>query len=473
MTILDDSMPMPRSGRRRSESDIAARKSLNRATMGALIALLALVPLPFGAVHAFSWGFFALYTGAALTLYMLRMSTLDIGLSAPLANMRVSIALFALYCGYLVLQMAPLGWINTGLTSFVANGMSIESATISVATNQTALMLMRHLTYGALFLLVIQVTQNPARREVFLNAILTIIAIYCLQALVSLQTGDTVLGVTKRAYIGSATGPFVNRNSFATFLAMGAMIALVQAGRNLIHQTERHPHDGLVPGAISNSVLYGVAYLVLVGVVFATNSRMGAFCTLAGSAVVIAIIIGRVVRSLTAVIVLLAAIFGSFILALVLFGEQLFNRLVEVESSTIVRSDLYEQVMQLIAMRPWLGFGGGAFEQAFQIVHQFPVSPDLRWDRAHNSFLSLWSEMGLIAGSLPVLVFVWIGIRLMRALRQEGPEWPIQAVGLAVLVVAGLHSLVDFSLEIQANAVFFVALIAMALGTTFRNETTR
>lgn len=473
MTLLDDTLPIPRSRPRQSQSNLAARKSLNRATLGTLLVLLALVPLPFGAVHAFSWGFFALYTGVALSLYMWRMATLEIALSAPLANMRVSIVLSALYCGYLALQMAPLGWIAPGLTEFVANGMGIESVTISVASNQTALMLMRHLTYGALFLLVVQITQNPARREFFLNALLAIIAVYCMQALVSLQTGDTVLGVTKRAYMGSATGTFVNRNSFATFLAMGAMIALVQAGRNLVRQAERHPHDGPAPGAISNAVLYGVAYLVLVGVVFATNSRMGVFCTLAGSAVVIAIIVGRVARSLTGVIVLLAAVLVSFVIALVLFGEQLFTRIVEVESSTVVRSDLYEQVLQLIALRPWQGFGGGAFEQAFQIVHQLPVSPDLRWDRAHNSYLSLWSEMGLIAGSLPILVFVWIGIRLTRALRQERPEWPIQAVGLAVLVVAGLHSLVDFSLEIQANAMFFVALIAMALGTTFQNQTTR
>ncbi|MFN4211796.1 MAG: hypothetical protein ACK4G5_14600, partial [Devosia sp.] len=248
MTILDDAMPMQRSRPRQSERAIAARKSLNRLTMGALVVLLALVPLPFGAVHAFSWGFFALYAGLALTLYSWRMSTLDIGLSAPLANMRPSIVLFALYCAYLALQMVPLGWVVPGLTNFAANGMEIESATISVANNQTALMLMRHLTYGAVFLLVVQVTQNPARREFFLNAILAIVAIYCIQALISLQTGDTVLGVTKRAYIGSATGPFVNRNSFATFLAMGAMIALVQAGRSLVRQAERHPHDGLVPG---------------------------------------------------------------------------------------------------------------------------------------------------------------------------------------------------------------------------------
>ena len=47
---------------------------------------------------------------------------------------------------------------------------------------------------------------------------LLLVIIACgVYALISLQSGDTILGLPKWAYLGSATGTFVNRNSFATW----------------------------------------------------------------------------------------------------------------------------------------------------------------------------------------------------------------------------------------------------------------
>jgi O-antigen ligase len=465
---LTESIP-----RRESDWAVARRKDLNGVTMAALLLLLALVPLPFGAVYPFTWGATAVFLGLATILYMVRLSRIGISLRVSLTEMGAAATPFALYCLYLVLQVLPIGLLLPGLTSFEANGMSFSSPTLSVASDQTVLMLVRHLTYGLLFFLVVQVTQNPDRRQFFIKAMLAIIALYCAEAVVSLQAGDTLLGLTKHHYLGSATGPFVNRNSFATFLAIGAVIALAQVGNHIVRQTTRHQHDGIVQGVIGNIVLYGALYLVLFAVVFATNSRMGVFCAVSGSAVVIAVVFGRLARFKMAVIPLLVAILAASVVGLVLFGEALFNRTIDIEASTDQRIELYRQIWQLITMRPLTGFGGGSFEQAYQIVHQLPVSADVAWNRAHNSYLSLWSEMGLIVGSLPVIALLLVGVRLIGALRHDTPAWAIQATGLAVLVIAGIHSLVDFSLEIQANAMFFVALVAAAVGSTYGRATSR
>jgi O-antigen ligase len=452
--------------RRESDWAVARRKSVNSYTMGALLLLLALVPLPFGSVYAFSWGASAFFVGLATMLYMARLSAIGIGLRVTLAEIGLPVALFAIYCGYLLLQILPIGLIAPGLTSFIANGMTFNSVTLSVAADQTTLMFSRHMTYGLLFFLVVQVTQNPDRRQFFLRAILAIVTVYCAVAVISLQSGDTILGITKRFYLGSATGTFVNRNSFATFLAMGAVIALAQVGRNVVRQATRHEHDGIVPGVIGNMVLYGALYLVLFAVVFATNSRMGVFCAVIGSGVVLAIVFSRIAASLRAALIMGTAIILGSLAGLLLFGEALFNRVIYVEASTGDRLELYRQILELIAMRPITGFGGGSFELAYQIVHQWPVSPDYVWNRAHNSYLSLWVDMGLIVGSLPVLALILVGVRLIRALRDDTPAWHIQATGLAVLIIGATHSLVDFSLENQANAIFFTALVATALGST-------
>jgi O-antigen ligase len=453
-----------------SSGTIQGRKQLNSVMVWALVIMLGLAPLPFGAVHPFSWGFFACSVGIAASIYMIRLWSVGAVLRVPLSSIGVPAALFFILCGILVLQIMPLGAVFPALTAFTSGGMAFAADTLSINPGQTLLMLMRQVTYGLFFFLVVQVSQNRDRRELLLNAMLCITVVYAIEALLSLQMGDTVLGVPKRSYLGSATGPFVNRNSLATFLAMGAVVALIQLGRNIVRQVARHRDDGMVAGLRSSITLYGVAYLLLIGVVFATNSRMGSFCALVGSLVVVAVVLSRVFHAKRAVLALVAGIIISVFVAIFFFGEPLFNRLVFAERSAEGRFELYSQTLELIGMRPWLGFGGGTFEQAFQFVSRPPVSTDVLWDRAHNTYLALWSELGLLGGSLPMLLCVFAGIRLLTALRGPGEDWPFQAAALAVLILCSVHSLADFSLEIQANTLFFVAFLALGLGTTYRND---
>lgn len=450
-----------------SERAVGRRKRLNSVTMWTLLVFMALAPLPFGSVYPFSWGLSALVVGLAATAYTVQLSRIGIAPRVTLSEMGPQLVLFGAFCSYLVVQILPIGLVFPGLTAFTVNGITFQSPSLSVTSDQTLLMLIRHLTYGLLFFLVVQITQSPGRRQFFLKAILVVIALYCAYALISLQTGDTILGIAKRSYLGSATGTFINRNSFATFLAIGSVVALAQIGGNIVRQSMRHVHDGTAPGVVGNIVVYGVIYIVLFAVVFATQSRMGTFCAIAGSAIIIAIVLGRISRSVLALTAIVVAVVVASLAAFLFFGESLFERTIDVEASAAQRFEVYRQTIGLILMRPLTGFGGGSFEQIFQFVHKFPVSSELVWNRAHNSYLSLWSEMGLVFGSLPVIALALIGVRLIRALREDSPGWAVQATGLAILVIVAVHSLVDFSLEIQANAIFFVALIATAVGSTY------
>jgi O-antigen ligase len=435
----------------------------------ALIVLLALVPLPFGSVYGFSWGVSALFTGLASMTYAANLIRNEQELRVPLRDMRVQAILFAVFCAYLVVQIVPFGAAFGPMVFATGNGQSVTSNTLSISADATLLMLLRQLTYGAFFFMIVQVCYNDARRRLLMNAVLIIIAAYAAYAVVSLQMGDTVLGIVKRSYQGSATGTFVNRNSFATFLALGTVIALAQVGRRLIDQFERHAHDGRVAGAAGGIVLYGLLYILLLAVVIATQSKMGLFATLAGSAVVAGAVLVRSVLSPRALLSLLLIGIGGLATGLFLFGESLFDRVIDIAESGETRADLYAQVIELIRLRPLTGFGGGTFELAFPLVHQLPVTMELTWERAHDTYLSLWSELGLIAGSLPIVLFGYTAIRLVLALRSNTGSWMSQTVALAALVLAGVHSLADFSLELQANTFFFLALIAAGLTTAQRS----
>lgn len=435
------------------------RTRRNTLLFWALFVLLALAPLPFGSARAIVWGVWAAYIAIIGLLYFFALARHGEPLRATPGG--VLTTLFAILCAYLVVQLLPLGeWTIVSSDSVV-----ISAGQISIAPPLTLLMLVRQLSYGLFFLLVMQVMVNDARRAMALKLLLFTVVAYGLHALASLQLGDTILGLEKWAYQGSATGTFVNRNSFATFIGFGAILAVTQGCSVLVRQAERNPHDGRIQNFSSSLVLYGLSFAFLLVVLVATQSRMGLFATLAGSSVVVAITLASL-RS--ARLFLLLAPAGLLMLAgaLYLIGGGLLERIEDVRLAAVGRGDIYRQILDLIAMRPWLGFGGGSFELAFPLVHQLPLTADLTFTRGHNTYLTLWSELGLVAGSLPILAIGYVGFRLLRGLIRGAGSWTAQTAALGAITLGAIHSLVDFSLEIQANVILFLAVLAAGVAST-------
>jgi O-antigen ligase len=110
-----------------------------------------------------------------------------------------------------------------------------------------------------------------------------------------------------------------------------------------------------------------------------------------------------------------------------------------------------------------LGWGGGSFELAFPLYHRLPLLTDGVWDHAHSSYLGLWVELGFLAGSIPILVIAGLGGAALRAFLRSRENWAIGLAACGAVVVAAVHSTVDFNLETQANTYLLVAILALAL----------
>ncbi len=433
-----------------------------------LIALLALSPLPFGSNRPFFWGVNACLVGIAGAWYILRLSQVGERFRYPASRLWIFIVLFGVMLLWLVIQALPIAAIlNEWMPSLglAAPGSSAPlGSSISVAPGATLLMLMQMATYGLLFFLVLQISVNAQRRMLIFNAIVVVITVYAAYGLAALyQFNDTILGIPKWAYPGMATGPFVNRNTFATFLAFGSVISLAMATGMFIAGTSR-PKDS--PSRRRRPIdpiplLYFISFIITTAALFATQSRMGTLACAVGCLVVLGLNLTRASRVLQ-FLVALPLLAGTTAAVVYVYGQGLVERLGSSEESFDVRLDLYRQVMEMIAARPFVGFGGGSFELAYPLFHHQPVSPTLLWDKAHNTYLALWSELGVIAGSIPMLLILLAASRIRPI--QGGP---VAVAGLGVLVVAALHSLVDFSLEIQAVAATFVAVMALAVAGSF------
>lgn len=432
-------------------------RPLSNSVLGWLVLIfLSLVPLPLGSNRPLFWAVNAGLVSILGLVFGIAWLASGEGLRVRMRELGLVPWAFGALCVYLLVQLLPLP----------------GQPFLSVAPGATLLMLLRTLTYGVFFFIVLQLSRNPERARNLLNVALVVLTAHAILALAMLRSGDTLLGYDKVAYLGSATGTFINRNSFATFLAFGCVLAFAKLLADLQHAlSERDPYEFDRPWLQVS--LAAFAFAALSGTIVATQSRMGVAAALIGLLVVAA-------RSVPAArIARLAALVVAFVvlalvgLVVVLNGGGLLERLLYTDQSWAERLELYRQVVDLIGIRPFTGFGGGSFQLAFQQVHQPPVGIDRVWDKAHNSYLTLLSELGLIAGLLIPLMLMTIGWMLARAPGGTATERLPVTVALAVLAVGASHSLVDFSLEIQAVTLWFVALLACGLAQALFLSTSR
>lgn len=314
--------------------------------------------------------------------------------------------------------------------------------------------------------MMVQVSANSQRAERVLLAVFLATAAYAILGFL-LNFGSVELPeiFVSSKYEGNATGTFVNRNSYATYLGFGILTGMAVITRRM--RALRSKFDGVELGILEYADVKMVAYASLVALMLvtliSTNSRMGVAAFL--TAAFIFLLVLAIKRSKVEMWKVGA---GAAFLGLIagtgfyLYGATLLERLGSVENDADVRMALYVQVWDMILAKPLTGFGGDSFELAFQRFHTLPVSPDLVWDKAHNTYLTNWAEYGLVIGSIPMVIALLIFAKLLRTAFSRQRGFVVPLLGACVILQAALHSLVDFSLEIQANMFLFLAILALA-----------
>ena len=149
---------------------------------------------------------------------------------------------------------------------------------------------------------------------------------------------------------------------------------------------------------------------------------------------------------------------------LIFGGEELIDRTVGTLSSDNVTTDrtkFWQGTKEIIRAHPLLGAGLGAFGVAY--TRHDLSSGAARLDQAHNDYLQLFADAGIVGGLLG-LVFVAALFRMAFA-RMASRDAFRRGVALGALsgcFAALVHSLFDFSLHLTANALLFLLLAALA-----------
>ncbi|MGB6751793.1 MAG: O-antigen ligase family protein, partial [Xanthobacteraceae bacterium] len=141
------------------------------------------------------------------------------------------------------------------------------------------------------------------------------------------------------------------------------------------------------------------------------------------------------------------------------FGDVVVGRITQLGLHDSGRLAVYTIVTRSILDAPLFGYGYGTFTEVFPMFRDQSVSTFGEWDRAHDTYLEVFQGLGLLFGSMLIASIVLLVMRCVKGAltRQENETIPCVAAGAAFLV--GAHSLVDFSLQIQAIGVTFMALL--------------
>jgi O-antigen ligase len=126
---------------------------------------------------------------------------------------------------------------------------------------------------------------------------------------------------------------------------------------------------------------------------------------------------------------------------------------------------LSRAALHMIGDAPLQGLGLGTYQIAYPAYTQ-TIMPFIM-DKAHNDYVELAAGWGLPAAILWWLALAWLTGLCVRGVlvRKRNRTYPMLAVGAVILV--GVHSIFDFSLQIPAIAVTFVAILGLGVAQSF------
>jgi O-antigen ligase len=441
-----------------------------------LLVVVALAPLPFGSngsestwILTLACGLVLLSLAASLALDPARLPSLR----AP--RLTVGLVCFGLFALSILVQLVP------GLPALLPHPLWAEGAAVLGTSSRATISLDPELTlqaiakssaYAAAGASAFLLAHDNARRRRILFAAALAGGLYAAYGLIEWASGDCCVAWQKKtAYLGDVTGPFINRNSFATYLGLIALLALGAILRQL-GELQRIAAPSAVRRLLVRLDLLmrrqWPMILVLVAAVLAllfTHSRAGITSGILGAAVLVFVashggVLGearRRWRTLAAFMVVILVLLG-------LFGGEVIGRVTQEGVEEADRTQSWSIIVTGIEASPWFGHGFGTFPESFPLYRDDRLASRRYWDKAQDTYLELAIDTGIPATAILLLGFCALALQCWHGLSRRRRERRIfPAIGLAALTLVAAHSVYDFSMQIPAIAAVFFVLMGVGL----------
>ncbi|HEX4331486.1 MAG TPA: O-antigen ligase family protein [Usitatibacter sp.] len=458
---------------------MATRRGIGRAIdKGIFWAFLAVVvasPVPLGSNRAWAWSLLECGIFALVAAWLLAWTAGGARMPQPLVRAWPVFAALALWIADTAITVVPLPreWVATlspvaaamhGLAD--AAGGPQASFTLSLEPHASRIALIKSLAYSGAFFLTLAVVSNRSRFLVFAKVLVFAATLHALYALGMHASGttQTYLG-TVLVHRAAAMGFYANQNHFAGMLEMSIAVAigLASYGGRGTGGSLRRAIVELARQVFTARMILRLALCVLVVALAATHSRMGNTAFLISLLVGIAIAVGpsREFRKGIAILVVSVVLLDLLVAGSLVGTEKLAQRL---EATTVQdvedRGAVARLSLGIVRDYPLFGSGAGTFYVAFPRYRTDAIANF--FDHAHNDYVQFAAESGLVGlGLLAAVVLASLRSAYLAQLVRRDPAMKSASLacimGVAALLV---HSWADFNLQIPANAVLFMVLLA-------------
>lgn len=438
---------------------------LERLAFLGLATIVAISPLPLGSARPLFWALL----GAASALLLLL--TLVVSIKAPLPRDLLPPAL--LFSATLAFIMVQTGtWTPASLHSEIwkiaaaAMGHPLTES-ISLDRHTSLVDLIKPLSYAAIFYVSYCLARSRANAAATTNLLVIAGGAYAAYGLVVYGFGNkTILWLDKWAYPLDLTSTFVNRNNFATYMGICILVTTIQivrAFRNVIdfRGSWRDQVQTRVEFFSARAWIIVCLFLQMTAL-FLTHSRAGVLSTLIGGAALLVALAASSYRLRSSWKSWMTAPIVIVILAFLISGAGLVSRLTEANVAGDSRVAIFRATLQAIGDHPLTGTGLGSFQSIFPYYRPLAANAGLV-NAAHDDYLETILDLGIPAASALFAAVAWLFGLCVHGIFRRRRDGIYPCLGIAASILVGCHSIVDFSLQVPAVAIAYVAILAVGV----------
>jgi putative inorganic carbon (HCO3(-)) transporter len=441
------------------------------------LGLIVWAPWPIGSNRPWAWAILEVGIFLAAGLWVLGWMLGHTRYPGVIRHAKPALAVFGLWLAYLTLHWVPLPGALVALLSPQSAEIQRLAAqytpsgdawmTLSLVPQASFAFWLKSVAYMIAFALTIVLANTRERAQMIAYAIVLgglLQAVY--GGLMHLSGTDLEMLGAKFTHSSQASGAFVNRNHLAGCLemALAVGIGLMMAGlQERGQRTWRQFWRDMAVLLLSGKAPLRIFLIVMVISLVMTRSRMGntAFFSSLLVAGGIMLLFRRYATRSTIILVTSLIVVDIFIVGAWFGVEKTVQRIQQTTTGEVEeRVEPSKYALDMVRDYPVFGAGPGTFYTTFSRYR----GPDVNafFDFAHNDYVQLLVEAGavgiVLVGSLPLMA-LWCAILALARRRDQLARGFAFSVIMGVTAI-GIHSTVDFNLQVPANAFVFVILLA-------------
>ncbi len=263
-------------------------------------------------------------------------------------------------------------------------------------------------------------------------------------------------------HFSAARAWFVNRNHYASFLSLSLLGSLPFFFKHFFFV--KVSAKNIRPKLCYSMMLALVGFLIIMLAIILSESRSGFLASFLG--LFFSLVIARKRFNKTKSLVFSSVVVSLIVLVfLITTGDHLLSRFTGQTAILGERLVQWQLTWELIQQQWFFGYGANSYADVFQLFRQDHALRPLLYNQAHNDYLHIFLELGLV-GLLLYLTFLFVLLKtLIKVVRVHKDAFICATASMCIAVISAalLQSIVGFNLQVLNIRFYFFAIIAVVL----------